>query len=158
MIARPQIPTELGSPLELYMRLMFTELIAAMTRTLRDDELSLAELTALHLCDVRGPIKIGDLGTELLLTMPAASRLVTALVERGLVERRESKTDRRAKTITLSAKGKTLIERISRDRVAEATRSLLAAEGGVSDRFVAFYAGLVEEGLTSSTSKDREQD
>jgi DNA-binding MarR family transcriptional regulator len=42
--------------------------------------------------------------------LPAASRIATALVKRGLVLREEDETDRRAKRLTLSGKGRQLIQ------------------------------------------------
>src|SRR5690606_34930272 len=94
MIEVPQVPADIGSPLEGYMRAMMTELMAAMARALRDDKLSLPELAALQLLDMRGAMRIGDLGQELALDLPAASRLASGLVERRLVERREDAADR----------------------------------------------------------------
>ena len=45
------------------------------------------------------------------LTSAAASQLADKLVQSGLIERIESPEDRRAKLLTLSVKGKNLIER-----------------------------------------------
>ena len=147
MIEIPQVPADIGSPLEGYMRAMMAELMASMARSLRDDKLSLPELAALQLLDLRGSMRIGDLGAELLLDLPAASRLTNGLVQRGLVERREDAADRRAKTVSLSVAGKGLIERIVRQRIAEATKAMLNVDGPMSERFLEFYAQIGAEGL-----------
>jgi DNA-binding MarR family transcriptional regulator len=58
----------------------------------------------------RGQCGVSDLGERMDITAPAASQLVDKLFQSGLVERAEDPHDRRAKQITLSAKGRALIE------------------------------------------------
>lgn len=147
MIDIPQVPADLGSPLERYMRLMVTQLLVSMARVLRDDGVSLPELAALHLLDQHETMRVGDLGSALLLPMPAASRLVDALVRRGLAEREEDPTDRRAKAVRLSAEGRSLIERLTRQRIDEATQQMVGVEGEMSEKFLEFYAQIGAAGL-----------
>ena len=147
----PQQPqgTELGSPLEAYVRAMFTQMLTAMARSLRNDNLTLPQLAALHLVDQRGHMRIGELATELLIAMPTASRLTSELVKRGLMERREDEADRRAKSVTLSPAGYELIALISQQRTAESTAQIMHIERGpVHDRFMAFFAEIASSGLT----------
>ncbi len=138
----------IDSPLEGYMRRMFAELMASMARALRDDNMSLAELAALHLCDIRGAMTIGALGAELDLPLPAASRLISGLVKRGLVDRVERAEDRRAKKVTLTEAGRAFIERIAAKRIAEATSAMMQVSGDVSERFLDLYAQMGVDGLT----------
>jgi DNA-binding MarR family transcriptional regulator len=114
------------------MRAMFTELITTLARSTRAERLSVSELAALHQLDRLGSARVGDLADLLGTHLPAASRVVSRLVEAGLVERREDPNDRRAKTLTLSKRGRTLIDETSRERVGAATRVAAAMPGTVS--------------------------
>lgn len=128
---------------------MFTQMLTAMARSLRNDNLTLPQLAALHLVDQHGHMRIGELANELLIAMPTASRLTSELVKRGLMERREEETDRRAKSVTLSPAGLELIALISRQRTAESTTQIMRMERGpVHDRYMAFFSELARSGLT----------
>ena len=70
-------------------------------------------LMHLHSCSNCG---ISDIGEHFDITTPAASQLVDKLVQGGLIERVEDPTDRRVRQITLSPKGKAIIERGLSDR------------------------------------------
>jgi len=41
-------------------RAMFTRIISSLTRTMQEEELSVAQVAALHLVDERGSMRIGD--------------------------------------------------------------------------------------------------
>lgn len=142
------IDADLHSPVEDYMRAMFTQILMSMARNLRHENLSLPQLAALHFVDLRGQIRIGELCDELVLPQPAASRLISDLVDRGLLERREDIEDRRAKVITLSTAGRELIEAISRQRVDEANEAMVSIQGIVSERFRTMFTDFNAEGLT----------
>jgi DNA-binding MarR family transcriptional regulator len=53
---------------------------------------------------------ISDIGERMDISAPAASQMVDRLVQHGLVERTEDPHDRRAKMLTLTPKGRELIE------------------------------------------------
>lgn len=53
---------------------------------------------------------ISDLSEHMEITAAAASQTVEKLVQSGLLDRTEDPSDRRAKQVTLSAKGRDLIE------------------------------------------------
>jgi DNA-binding MarR family transcriptional regulator len=144
------IISDLHSPVEAYIRAMFTQILTSMARNLRHENLSLPQLAALHFVDQRGQIRIGDLCDALELPQPAASRLISEMVDRGLLERREDDTDRRAKVITLSTAGRELIEAISRQRVDEGNEALLSLGGAVGEHFRAMFLNMNAEGLTSA--------
>ena len=59
---------------------------------------------------------ISDLSEHMEITTAAASQTVEKLVQSGLLERAEDPTDRRAKQVTLSPKGRDLIERSLAER------------------------------------------
>ena len=150
MTDRPpqDLVTDLGSPLELYMRDMVTQMLVSMARTLRDDALTLPQLASLHLVEINGSMRIGKIADQLLLPMPAASRVVSDMVHRGIFERREDPTDRRAKTVSLSPAGRALIDAISKRRINEATHAMAALQGGVSGRFMEFLEEMIDTGMT----------
>jgi len=97
---------------------MFTRIVASLARTLRDEDLSVAQLAALHVVDQVGACKQSALATELALSPSAASRMVDGLVQRGLFERRESPDDRRVRTLSLSDRGRELLDTAGQARVA----------------------------------------
>jgi DNA-binding MarR family transcriptional regulator len=147
MIARSQqkLSTDPGSPLELYLRATVTQMLVSMARSLRDDALTLPQLATLHLIDGAGSMRIGEIAAQLLLPMPAASRVISDMVVRGLLERREDPTDRRAKTVTLSPAGRELINDISKRRVDEAIEAMAGLEGGIDGRLMAFLEQMAGE-------------
>ncbi len=59
----------------------------------------------------RGNCGISDIRERFDITAPAASQLVEKLVQSGLIERTEDPSDRRAKQITLTTRGKSMIEK-----------------------------------------------
>ena len=80
--------------------------------------------------------------------IPAASRVISGMVKRGLVRRREDATDRRAKIVSLSQSGLKLIEAISRRRIEEGTVAMMGIDDSVSEQFNAFLGQLVDTGMT----------
>ncbi|MEZ4451922.1 MAG: MarR family transcriptional regulator [Nannocystaceae bacterium] len=107
-----------GGPVERFTRMMFTRIIAALARTLRDESLSVAQVAALHLIDQAGALRVSALAEELTLSASATSRLAEGLVQRDLVARDEDPDDRRAKVLTLTAAGRRFIATISEGRLA----------------------------------------
>ena len=130
------------------MRAMFTHLVTALARSLRELDLNLSEIAALHLIDRDHTLRIGTLATALALPMPATSRLVDALVEKGLIVRAESADDRRAKTLTLSPKAAELIQRTSKERVGAAFAAAATMPGAVSQTIGPALQALIERERT----------
>lgn len=60
-----------------------------------------------------GPLRAGDVAERTLLSSPSVSRLLKSLAERQLIRRTASTDDLRATTITITAKGRRLVERIA---------------------------------------------
>jgi DNA-binding MarR family transcriptional regulator len=98
-----------ANPIEAYVTAMSGQVIISFARQLQNEDLSIAEFAALHLLRA-GPLRISELGEGLARPLPAASRIATSLVSRGFVLREEDETDRRAKRLTLSRKGRALLE------------------------------------------------
>jgi DNA-binding MarR family transcriptional regulator len=63
-----------------------------------------------------GGCAVSDIGKHMSTSNAAASQLIDGLVEKGLIERAENPADRRAKQITLSKTGRTLLESGIRQR------------------------------------------
>jgi DNA-binding MarR family transcriptional regulator len=106
-----------GSPIERFTRKMFTRIIANLAKTLESEDFSVAQIAALYLLDERQTLRVGELGSELGRSQPSTSRLVDSLVERKLVARREDAADRRARSLSLTAKGREMVARASAARV-----------------------------------------
>jgi DNA-binding MarR family transcriptional regulator len=119
----------LGSPAERFTRRMFARIVTSVARTLREHELSVAQLAALYLIDDRGTMRVGDVAAELVRSAPAASRMVDDLVRQGLVAREEDPTDRRARVLALTPAGHEFVALSSEARVktmAEVAREMPA--------------------------------
>jgi DNA-binding MarR family transcriptional regulator len=80
------------------------------------DELSMTQLATLYVLDVGEPVSLGGLADRIGRSVSATSRLVDALVRRGLVERREHPSDRRVRRIALADDGDALLRRLERTR------------------------------------------
>lgn len=71
-----------------------------------------------------GEVGQGEIARRLMVTAPVVTRLASALVEDGLVERRDDPADRRSVRLKITRKGKRQVEAMRRDLV-EAARELL---------------------------------
>ena len=114
--------------------------IARLSRWLRRHELAgltPTQLSALATVDRIGPLRLGDLAAAEGIAPSTLTRLVTALEERGYVERCPVPGDARASTLTIAPAGHAALERIREqstillaDRLATLTaqqRTALAA-------------------------------
>jgi DNA-binding MarR family transcriptional regulator len=72
--------------------------------------LSMPQFSILLQLYYRGDFSISEISERFGISVPAASQLVEKLVQSGYLERAEHPTDRRARLLPLSAKGKKLIE------------------------------------------------
>jgi DNA-binding MarR family transcriptional regulator len=106
---------------------------ATLARELADadiwEDLQTREYAVLYaLSSEPNGLRITELGEDVLLTQPGMSRLIARMEERGLVERADDDTDRRARRVRLTAKGARVQRRVGANiarRVAEAmTRAL----------------------------------
>jgi MarR family transcriptional regulator, transcriptional regulator for hemolysin len=75
-------------------------------------------LPLIYLARAPAPVRQKDLAASLVLDGSSVVRLLDALEAAGLIERREESADRRAKTITVTSRGLSIIdqvETVSRD-------------------------------------------
>jgi len=80
----------------------------------------------------KGPLPINEIGKKVLLTSGSITVAVDRLESKGLVERRASGTDRRARIVHLTKDGRALITRVYADHASDmeqlAAASLSRAE------------------------------
>jgi DNA-binding MarR family transcriptional regulator len=91
---------------------------------------------------------VGELAEAAAVTTPTATRMLDGLVRAGVAERRQSTTDRRVVTVTLTAKGQRLMKR--KQAVVDAKRralfeSLTPSERRQVERLLGRLASVIEE-------------
>jgi DNA-binding MarR family transcriptional regulator len=94
-----------------------------------------------------GKIGVSELGGHLGITNAAASQAIDRLVKDGLLGRAEDPQDRRAKLLTLTQDGQTLIE-----RGIEARSQWIA---GLTEAFTPDQQGMIISALTLLTEEAR---
>jgi DNA-binding MarR family transcriptional regulator len=94
------------------------ELSTEMLQTVADLDLSFTQVKSLLVLRDRDGLAVKDLGAKLNLSLPAASRAVDQLVQRGLVERTESTEDRRSRLVALLPAGRRLLDEFTRARTS----------------------------------------
>jgi len=112
---------------------------------LQDAEISFTQLKCLGLLSDAGePMSLGRLSEELGLSLPAVSRAVDGLVQRGHVKRAEDPSDRRSKLVSLSAGGRVAYERVVAVRIAAVNRFVEELEPQERDALGAALNPIVE--------------
>jgi len=86
---------------------------------------------------------LGELGERLGLSLPAVSRSVDGLVQRGYVTRAEDAEDRRFKQVAATREGRALVDRLTELRVAGIARFVKTLEPGERQRLAAALEPLV---------------
>jgi DNA-binding MarR family transcriptional regulator len=104
--------------------------IMRLARRLRseraENELTLSQLSALATVACHGPLSPGELAAHERIQPPSMTRIVAALVERGLVVRAQHPTDRRQQLLTIAEPGSGLLAEQRRRRDAWLARRLAA--------------------------------
>ena len=116
MIASPQGLAELLGQLMLQLhRSSSPELF----RQLGELGLSFTQVKTLNLLrDSSGDVNVKDVATSLNMSLPAMSRSLDQLVQRGYVDRHESDKDRRARLVRLLPAGRAVLDDIEQARVS----------------------------------------
>src|SRR3954471_8556627 len=83
------------------------------------DELdsSFSQVKMMFLLEDGGEHSVKEIATHLGLSLPAASRAVDGLIQRGWVTRRESAEDRRSRLVALTDDGRAVVDRVLRARL-----------------------------------------
>jgi DNA-binding MarR family transcriptional regulator len=91
--------------------------------TLQEAGISFSQLKCLGLLtEADSQLSLGGLSEETGLSLPAISRAVEGLVQRGEVKRAEDPDDRRSKLLTVTARGRNTYERLASVRAAGVKR------------------------------------
>jgi MarR family transcriptional regulator, transcriptional regulator for hemolysin len=126
--AQPQIHAEIGRLIARLGRIWRREADQALS----DHGLSYATaIPLLVLSRTGGNVRHGVLADELGIEGPSLVRLIDLLQAEGLLERREDPTDRRAKTLHLTATGKAKVDETN--RVLRRVRAKLLKDIGADE-------------------------
>ena len=90
---------------------------ADLFRMVAELDSSFSQVKMLFLLEDGGEHSVKEIAQLLGLSLPAASRAVDGLSQRGYVTRRASATDRRSRLVALTADGRTVVERVLRARL-----------------------------------------
>jgi MarR family transcriptional regulator, organic hydroperoxide resistance regulator len=77
----------------------------------KETGLSMPQITTLFRLHYRGTCAVSDVSTYLGVTPPAASQLTDRLVQLGLIDRTEDVNDRRVKQLSLTHKGRSMVQK-----------------------------------------------
>ena len=125
------IPTETETRSEI--AALLNEQFSRLSRQLRTLELPQGmtpeRLSALSVIDKRGPISVTALAEKEMVRPATMSRMVSALVEEGLVKRTEDKTDGRGVLVSTTAKGRRTFQSAQEQRLAHFAEVLDSLSG-----------------------------
>ncbi len=119
----PPVSDELTQELARDLLEFVNQLFAAgqrdMFAAMEEADVSITQAKTLRaLAEADEPMSLGAVSETLGLSLPAISRVVDALVRRGLVKREEDPRDRRSKLVTATARGRSTYERLTALRLA----------------------------------------
>ena len=86
--------------------------IAAASIAEVDEVVTMPQLRVLMMIATRGPMNLGGVAAGLGVSAPNASRICDRLLKAGMLDRRDDPKDRRHITLTLTADGRALIDRV----------------------------------------------
>ncbi|MBV9089956.1 MAG: MarR family transcriptional regulator [Mycobacteriaceae bacterium] len=108
--------------------------IAATSIAEVDDLVTVPQFRVLVMVDTRGPMNLAAVAAGLGVNPSNASRTCDRLIKAGLLDRRESATDRRNITLTLTPAGRRLVDRVTKHRRDAIERVLRAMPTAARDR------------------------
>jgi DNA-binding MarR family transcriptional regulator len=111
--------TELATELHSFWRELMKGTSVTMVQVLEGLDLSITHMKVLYvLQDSAAELSVKELGGQIGMSLPGASRTVDGLLRRGLVERREDAEDRRIKRLTVTPAGLDALARLEAARLA----------------------------------------
>jgi DNA-binding MarR family transcriptional regulator len=113
-VASAQRLSELLAPLWAYLNRNSS---AELFKMMAELDSSFSQVKMLFLLEDGGEHSVKEIATHLGLSLPAASRAVDGLIQRGYVTRRESVVDRRSRLVALTDDGRAVVERLLRARL-----------------------------------------
>jgi DNA-binding MarR family transcriptional regulator len=102
-----------------------------------DDVVTMPQLRVLMMIATRGPMNLAAVAAGLRVSPPNASRICDRLLKAGMLDRRDDPNDRRHITLSLTAGGQALIDRVNRHRRTAIKRVLRNMTGRDRDRLAA---------------------
>ena len=113
--------------------------------SLQEAGISFSQLKCLGLLsEADASFPLGGLSEETGLSLPAISRAIEGLVQRGEVKRAEDPSDRRSKLLTVTARGRGTYERLASVRAAGVQRFVESLEPDERDALGATLHPIVE--------------
>jgi DNA-binding MarR family transcriptional regulator len=103
-------PTQFSQTLRAWMDAFMHRSMRGWSHFAKSTGLSMPQFSILMQLHHKGPCGMSAIGERFDISAAAASQLVEKLVQAGYLERAEDPADRRAKLLTLSAKGNELIK------------------------------------------------
>lgn len=85
-------------------------LLRKMTRSANSSHISIPQFTILSYLETTGEMTMGQLASYMGHTTPATTGLIDRLTETGLVERRNAPEDRRKVLVSITTKGKQILQ------------------------------------------------
>src|SRR3954452_7420050 len=102
-----------------FMKYLMTHYGQNYWQAVGEAEVSMSQLKVLHILTLDTPeLSLKVLGDRLGLSLPAISRAIESLVQRGLVTRAENAEDRRMKTVKVTDAGRELVDHLLEVRSA----------------------------------------
>jgi DNA-binding MarR family transcriptional regulator len=111
--------------------------MAAASIAAVDDVVTVAQLRVLMMMSTRGPLNLLAVAEALEFNPSNASRICDRLMKAGLLDRGEDPVDRRNVTLTLTAEGRALVNRVTRHRRTAITRILRTMSAAERQRLCA---------------------
>lgn len=109
---------------------LLNDQFSRLSRQLRNmdmpDGMTPERLSALSVIEKRGPISVTALADKEMVRPATMSRMVSALVDEGLVRRREDKNDGRGVLVSATPKGRRAYQRAQQQRLQQFSDALHA--------------------------------
>ncbi|MDP1713145.1 MAG: MarR family transcriptional regulator [Anaerolineales bacterium] len=109
-------PTQFPQTLRAWMDTFMHRSMRGWSHFAKSTGLSMPQFSILMQLHHKGPCGLSEISERFDVTAAAASQLVDKLVQAGYLEREEDPNDRRAKLLTLSNKGRELINQGAEER------------------------------------------
>ena len=116
--SRMQNPRQLSDRIAMG-RAIWRDLVIGFAAQLGELNLGFTQLAAMYALADSGTMTVADLADALGRSPSAVSRMVDALVQRQLIERRQDTEDRRQRTLILTGRGQALLGLVDRARAEE---------------------------------------
>ncbi len=116
--------------------------------------LCLSDFGALEALLHKGPLPVNTLGKKILITSGSMTAAIDRLQRQGLVERKDSPTDRRARIAHLTAKGRDLIERLFADHVRDMDQAFACLDAAEKDALASILGKLARRGEAAAAGNE----